>query len=203
MHTRGVKGEKASSSRRNVRWQSGGCTAEEDEERGEGGDLCRRLSAKIRSQAGQLADLTERLQQSEAYSRLVETRLLELDPKHPLPVTPQHVLGNNSTRGRLHRQGRSSPVGVGRRDVHAVERYTPEQEQRGDDMRRGYHAAQERLKEAAQLIRQLREALANRWVQADQCALENAFVGGYFLSCCWHFFKTSPAHRICIYLSVR
>ncbi|CAN0469327.1 unnamed protein product, partial [Hapterophycus canaliculatus] len=50
-----------------------------------------RLSAKIRLQATELAGLTERLRHEEAYSRLLERRLLEMDPEHPLPVMPRHL----------------------------------------------------------------------------------------------------------------
>ncbi|CAN0439289.1 unnamed protein product, partial [Ectocarpus sp. 13 AM-2016] len=49
------------------------------------------LCTKIRTQAKELAVLTERLQEEAAYSRLVEKRLVELDPEHSLPVTPRHL----------------------------------------------------------------------------------------------------------------
>lgn len=78
-----------------------------------------RLGKKIRSQAAQLADLTERLIQQEAYSRLVETRLLELDPSHGLPVTPQQLERNEGGRGDrsatgLRRSARSQSTACGR-----------------------------------------------------------------------------------------
>lgn len=114
------------------------------------------LSKKIRTQASQLAQLNETLQQEGAYSRLLERRLLELDPEHPLPVTPQHV-GRGGGSSWLQQQKSPAAAGdCGRRKGEAD----------GDDMssstRRGYAAAQERLKDAAQLIRTLREALASR-----------------------------------------
>lgn len=114
------------------------------------------LSKKIRTQASQLAQLNETLQQEGSYSRLLERRLLELDPEHPLPVTPQHLGRGGGGSSRLQQQ-RSSATGgsCGRGNGH----------EDGDDMssmRRGYAAAQERLKDAAQLIRTLREALASR-----------------------------------------
>lgn len=114
------------------------------------------LSKKIRTQASQLAQLNETLQQEGCYSRLVERRLLELDPEHPLPVTPQH-LGRGGGSSQPQQQKLSAAAAAcGRRKGH----------EDGDDdtssMRRGYEAAQERLKDAAQLIRTLREALASR-----------------------------------------
>lgn len=127
-------------------------------------DLCGRLSKKIRSQAGQLADLTERLQQQEAYSRLVETRLLELDPEHALPVTPCQVSrcmssGSNSRRKRAPLQSSPSTLGDSQRrqDDSALGVH------KDDDMRKGYLAAQQRLRDAAKLIRKLREALTTRF----------------------------------------
>lgn len=114
------------------------------------------LSKKIRTQASQLAQLNETLQQEGSYSRLLERRLLELDPEHPLPVTPQHLGRGGGGSSQLQQQ--KTPAaggGCGRRNDH----------EGGDDMssmRRGYAAAQERLKDAAQLIRTLREALASR-----------------------------------------
>ena len=46
--------------------------------------LVRQLSDKVRTQA-------ERLTSLDAYRVLLERRLQELDPKHPLPVLPQHL----------------------------------------------------------------------------------------------------------------
>lgn len=66
----------------------------------------RLLGEKIRSQAAQLADLTERFIQQEAYSRLVEARLLQLDASHTLPVTPQLLEGGGGECSQA-RQGRS------------------------------------------------------------------------------------------------
>ena len=123
------------------------------------GDLCDRMSKKIRSQATELADLTERLQRHEAYSRLVETRLLELDPSHSLPVTPRDL--DSGTSGGRNRSKRSSSV---HEQVDAYSRRGARGGETDESMREGYHAAQERLKDAAQLIRQLREALASRYV---------------------------------------
>lgn len=125
-----------------------------------GGDLCGRLSLKIRSQAGQLADLTERLQQQEAYARLVETRLLQLDPAHSLPVAPEHLRCDGTDRSTPQQ---TLPVAAARR------RCVGEDERRGaaggdeDGLRQGYQAAQTRLKDAAKLIRQLKDALATRY----------------------------------------
>lgn len=115
------------------------------------------LSKKIRTQASQLAQLNETLQQEGSYSRLLERRLLELDPDHPLPVTPQHLGRGGAGSSRMQQQKSSAAGGgCGRRSDH----------EGGDDdmssMRRGYAAAQERLKDAARLIRTLREALASR-----------------------------------------
>lgn len=116
------------------------------------------LSKKIRTQASQLAQLNETLQQEGSYSRLLERRLLQLDPEHPLPVTPQHLGRGSSCGSRRLQQKNSSAAGgeYGRRNDH----------EDGDDipgMRQGYAAAQERLKDAAKLIRTLREALASRY----------------------------------------
>eukprot|EP00752_Nemacystus_decipiens_P001540 g1508.t1 len=115
------------------------------------------LSKKIRTQASQLAQLNESLQREGSYSRLLERRLLQLDPEHPLPVTPQHLDRGGGGSSRLQKDQTASATGggLGRGDDH----------EDGDDMnsiRRGYAAAQERLKDAAQLIRTLREALASR-----------------------------------------
>lgn len=128
------------------------------EDRG-GGDLCGRLSRKIRSQAGQLAELTERLQKQEAYARLVETRLLQLDPAHSLPVAPENL--NCDAAGVPIQQQTLPVVGAGHRDPD-------ERGPRGagddeDRLRQGYQAAQTRLRDAARLIRQLKEALATRY----------------------------------------
>lgn len=110
------------------------------------------LGKKIRTQASQLAQLNETLQQEGSYSRLLERRLLQFDPEHPLPVTPQH-LGRGGGLGQPKQQKSAAASTVcGRR----------KDREDGDDMRRGYAAAQERLKDAAQLIRTLREALASR-----------------------------------------
>jgi hypothetical protein len=46
--------------------------------------LVKQLSEKVRTQA-------ERLTALEAYKTLLEKRLVDLDPKHPLPVIPQHL----------------------------------------------------------------------------------------------------------------
>ncbi|CAM9382236.1 unnamed protein product [Ascophyllum nodosum] len=132
------------------------------------GDLCDRMSKKIRSQATELADLTERLQRHEAYSRLVETRLLELDPSHSLPVTPRDL--DSGTSGGRNRSKRSSSV---HEQVDAYSRRGARGGETDESMREGYHAAQERLKDAAQLIRQLREALASRDAEA-KAAVERA-----------------------------
>lgn len=155
--------DKPNKTDRSVRyWQSGGRVAGEEAPASGGHHLLSsRLSSKIRAQAGQLADLTERLQQQDAYSTLVEARLLELDPSHDLPVTPCHLgCGVSGELGQP--SNRSKGVGVrGRND--AGTRCSREQIVADGDMRRGYQAAQERLKDAAQLIRQLREALATRF----------------------------------------
>lgn len=144
--------------RRKIRWQSKGIHAEK---RVEGSDLCGRMSKKIRSQATELADLTERLQKQQAYSRLVEARLLELNPAHSLPVTPRHLVGADAASGRNHPK-RSFDVNE-RRD-HNSSRLDSRGEEPEDSVREGYRAAQERLKDAARLIRHLREALATRCV---------------------------------------
>lgn len=158
-----TRGDISSSSRSTGRWEPGGRTTEKG--RGEG-DLRDRLSRKIRSQAGQLADLTERLQQQEAYSRLVKTRLLELDPRHSLPVSPQHFHGGVVDFSSRHRKLSTTAVGVGRQREEDGQQ---QQLQDTEEMRRGYQAAQERLKDAAQLIRQLREALTTRFVSNLFC----------------------------------
>lgn len=46
--------------------------------------LVKQLSEKVRSQA-------ERLQKLETYKQLCEKRILELDPKHSLPVLVSHL----------------------------------------------------------------------------------------------------------------
>lgn len=73
-----------------------------------------RLGRKIRSQATQLADLTERLIQQEAYSRLVETRLLEFDRSHALPVTLQLLEGTGGRCGGTRRSALSHASAGGR-----------------------------------------------------------------------------------------
>lgn len=45
-----------------------------------------KLAAKVHAQALELADLTLKLQKSDAYAHLVERRLLEIAPSHQLPV---------------------------------------------------------------------------------------------------------------------
>lgn len=155
MGIRGVTEDGAGIPGRNARCLSGERAVQED--RG-GGDLCGRLSRKIRSQAGQLAELTERLQQQEAYSRLVEARLLQLNPAHPLPVAPGHL--NCDAAAVPIQQQASSVAGAGRHHPECGPRGA------GDDencLRQGYEAAQARLKDAAQLIRQLKEALTTRY----------------------------------------
>lgn len=124
-------------------------------------DLPQRLGRKIRSQAAQLADLTEKIQHEEAYSRLVEARLLEIDPAHPLPVTPRllHRARSGELSGR--QRPRSSTVGAARRG-RGVSQPGGEDGEEIRELRRGNETAQERLKDAAQLIRQLREALETR-----------------------------------------
>ncbi|CAM9749063.1 unnamed protein product, partial [Choristocarpus tenellus] len=115
---------------------------------GGGDDILGRLSSKIRLQASELANLTEKLQQQAAYSRLVEGRLLQLDPHHPLPITPSHLSQGKKALGRRHSGEIGEEIGG---------------EQEGDDhSRRGYEVGQERLKDAVRLIKQLREALETR-----------------------------------------
>jgi hypothetical protein len=46
--------------------------------------IVRQLSEKVRTQA-------ERLSHLESYRSLLEKRLLDFDPRHPLPVTPNHL----------------------------------------------------------------------------------------------------------------
>ena len=46
--------------------------------------LVRQLSEKVRSQA-------ERLQVLDAYKMLCERRIMDFDPKHPIPVMPYHL----------------------------------------------------------------------------------------------------------------
>lgn len=135
--------------------------------------LCSQLSHKIRKQATHLAHVNERLQHEEAYSSLLERRLLELDPDHPLPVTPQHLDSCGGAGGTARNDG---CVGGGSRRLHeqqqqqrrashrAVVRNNEDDrdESGSSSMLQGYEAAQERLKDAAQLIRTLREALASR-----------------------------------------
>lgn len=160
-------GCKERSPRNTPRWPSGGRAAKASGVvygRVAGDDLCSRLSRKIRWQAAQLADTTERLQQQEAYTRLVETRLLEIDPYHSLPVTPCQLIG--SAESGSNRQQRSSngciSGGVGVREDIAVSRQSWEEQE--DAVRPGFETAHERLRDAAQLIRQLREALSTRFV---------------------------------------
>lgn len=103
--------------------------------------------------------LTERMQQQEAYTRLVETRLLQLDPAHSLPVAPGHL--DCGAAGESIQQHTSSGAGAGRRDPD--ERGPRGAGDEDEGLRQGYQAAQARLKDAAQLIRQLKEALATRY----------------------------------------
>jgi hypothetical protein len=49
------------------------------------------LTRKIRSQASELGDTLQLLQSTQAYARLVERRLLEAVPDHPLPVSEGHL----------------------------------------------------------------------------------------------------------------
>ena len=51
-----------------------------------------RLAVKVQAQARELAELSLRLARSETYSHLVERRLLEVAPSHPMPVS-EHQLG--------------------------------------------------------------------------------------------------------------
>lgn len=134
--------------------------------------LSHRLGRKIRSQATQLADLTERLRQQEAYSRIVEKRLLQVEPGHPLPVTPflVHRLRSASSprpqRSLTAGKGQSRDSKIGREGdggTHAQERTKAEGDENDLSIRRrGNEVAQGQLKDAAQLIRQLRDALKIR-----------------------------------------
>jgi hypothetical protein len=56
-----------------------------------------RLAARVQVQARELADLSGSLGRAEAYSRLLERRLAELAPEHPLPVT-EAALGTHVAR---------------------------------------------------------------------------------------------------------
>lgn len=134
---------------------------EQGEKRVEGSDLCGRMSKKIRSQATELANLTERLQKQQAYSRLVEARLLELNPAHSLPVTPRHLVGTDAASVR---NNPKRPFDENGRRDHNSNKPNSRVEEPEDSVREGYRAAQERLKDAARLIRHLREALATRSV---------------------------------------
>jgi hypothetical protein len=49
------------------------------------------LTRKIRSQASELGETVQLLQSTQAYARLVERRLLEAVPDHPLPVSEGHL----------------------------------------------------------------------------------------------------------------
>ena len=51
-----------------------------------------KLASKVRTQAKQLAELSAQLRESRSYAELVEQRLTDVLPKHPLPVQP-HMLG--------------------------------------------------------------------------------------------------------------
>lgn len=51
-----------------------------------------RLAVKVQAQARELAELSLRLARSESYSHLVERRLLEVAPSHPMPVS-EHQMG--------------------------------------------------------------------------------------------------------------
>ncbi|CAM9982368.1 unnamed protein product, partial [Discosporangium mesarthrocarpum] len=128
----------------------------EDESGGEA-SLADRLSRKIRQQAVELADLTERLGQQCAYSRLVESRLLELDPNHPLPVVPQNLVGGQESLGARSCKQRVS-AGT-RTEDGGIDQY-----------RQGYEVAHEKLRDAVRLIKQLREALEARDAQAKVAA---------------------------------
>lgn len=160
-------GDKDRAPSNNPRWPSGGRPAKASGVvygRVARGDLCNRLSRKIRWQAAQLADTTERLQQQEAYTRLVETRLLEIYPCHSLPVTPRQLVGNAESGSNQQQRSSNGCIsgGVGVREDIAVSRQCWEEQE--DAVRPGYETAHERLRDAAQLIRQLREALATRFV---------------------------------------
>jgi chromosome segregation ATPase len=50
-----------------------------------------RLAVKVQAQAAQLADLAVRLRECEETRALVEKRLVEVAPSHPLPVTRDHL----------------------------------------------------------------------------------------------------------------
>jgi chromosome segregation ATPase len=50
-----------------------------------------RLAVKVQAQARELAELSLRLARSETYSHLVERRLLEVSPSHPMPVSEHHM----------------------------------------------------------------------------------------------------------------
>ncbi|CBN79994.1 hypothetical protein Esi_0022_0083 [Ectocarpus siliculosus] len=120
------------------------------------------LCTKIRNQAKELAALTERLQEEAAYSRLVEKRLVELDPEHSLPVTPHH-LGRRSPESTIAHRSSGSVGGLGRGyHLQKADQLSNEEHDHDDGLRQGYEAAQARLRDAAQLIRTLREALESR-----------------------------------------
>ena len=56
-----------------------------------------RLAARVQVQARELADMSGALGRSEAYARLLERRLLEVVPEHPLPVS-EAALGTHVGR---------------------------------------------------------------------------------------------------------
>lgn len=120
------------------------------------------LCTKIRNQAKELAALTGRLQEEAAYSRLVEKRLVELDPEHSLPITTRH-LGRCSPEGTIAHRSGGGDGGLGRGyHPQKADRLSNEEHDHDDVLRQGYEAAQARLRDAAQLIRTLREALESR-----------------------------------------
>lgn len=55
-------------------------------------NLLRKYQTKIQQQAHALSQLLQRCQSAEAYTQLVERRLTEIAPDHPLPVT-EDLLG--------------------------------------------------------------------------------------------------------------
>lgn len=49
------------------------------------------LARKVQSQASELTELTRQSQAAQSYVHLLERRLLELVPGHPLPVSEAHM----------------------------------------------------------------------------------------------------------------
>lgn len=93
-----------------------------------------------------MSSQAERLTSLEAYKTLLEKRLLDFDPKHPLPVTPQH-LGlqagkSDSTIVEMKRQ-----LAVKEQDLTYTKQRNEKLQQEVDQLKKDVSGVQELLKQ--------------------------------------------------------